>query len=94
MKITDITVSAGLTFNHPYESYSNFRPNVTYHAAVEEGEDKIACTRVLQELADNEMERWKQKKLCMLEEEEEQRLRKMELRKMEASAEDDDREPF
>ena len=29
MKINTITVTAGRTFNHPHEDYSNLRPSVT-----------------------------------------------------------------
>jgi hypothetical protein len=32
MKINSITVTAGRTFNHPHEQYSNLRPEVTMTA--------------------------------------------------------------
>lgn len=34
MQIVRITVHAGCTFNHPHESYSNFRPGITLEAEV------------------------------------------------------------
>lgn len=50
--VKEITVQSGTTFNHPFESYSNFRPSVTLRAAVEEGEDPIEAARGLQSQAD------------------------------------------
>jgi hypothetical protein len=37
--VTEITVSAGTSFNHPFESYSNFKPAVTIKVAVASDED-------------------------------------------------------
>ena len=42
MKITEIVVSAGRTFNHPYENFSNLRPQVTLKATPDEGESPLA----------------------------------------------------
>ena len=33
-KITEITVSAGRTFNHPHESFSNLKPHVALKVEV------------------------------------------------------------
>lgn len=60
MKVTEITVSAGRTFNHPYEDYSNLRPQVTMRSTVEEGEDPIAATKTLQAMAEKSVEDHKQ----------------------------------
>ena len=48
MKISNIHVSAGRTFNHPFEQYSNFRCDVQLQAHIEEGEDPIEATHALQ----------------------------------------------
>ena len=48
MKISNVHVSAGRTFNHPFEQYSNFRCDVQLQAHVEDGEDPIAATHELQ----------------------------------------------
>ena len=42
MKITEVTVSAGRTFNHPYEEYSNFKPRLSMTATVEIEEAETA----------------------------------------------------
>ena len=51
MKIVEITVSSGTTFNHPHEQYCNFRPSITLKASVVE-ENIIASIIGLQETAD------------------------------------------
>lgn len=48
MKIDHVHVSAGRTFNHPFEQYSNFRCDVQLQGRVEEGEDPIEATHALQ----------------------------------------------
>ena len=35
MKITHVTISAGRTFNHPYERYANFRFDITLKGEVQ-----------------------------------------------------------
>jgi hypothetical protein len=60
MKITTITVTAGRTFNHPFESYSNLRPEVTMTATLDEGEDAQSATKVLQSRAEGLVEDHKQ----------------------------------
>jgi len=37
MKLTKVTVTASRTFNHPYESYANFRHSITLEGEIEEG---------------------------------------------------------
>lgn len=68
MKIIEVTVSAGRTFNHPYEDYSNLRPNVTVKASVDDGEDANAAIAKLQALAEKTVEDHKQNLLRSLEE--------------------------
>jgi len=68
MEITEITVSAGRTFNHPYETYSNLRPNVTVKANLAPGEDPVKAINDLQALAEKTVEDHKQELLNSLEE--------------------------
>lgn len=42
MKITKIIASAGVTFNHPYIQFSNFRPAITLEATLGDHEDATA----------------------------------------------------
>lgn len=51
MRITHIHVTAGTGFNHPHESYSNFKPSVSLTATLEEWEDAAKSTASLQMLA-------------------------------------------
>jgi len=67
MKITEITASAGRTFNHPHEEYSNLKPHVTLKATLEEGEDPAAVAKSLQQLAEQLVEDQKQGMLKALE---------------------------
>ena len=60
MNVTEIVVSAGTTFNHPYEQYSNFRPQVTLKAALAEGDDYAECLANLQKQAHDIVEQRKQ----------------------------------
>jgi hypothetical protein len=66
MQITQISVSAGRTFNDPYESYSNFKPHLTLTATVGEGENPIHCLRDLQDIAERNMDEHKRKMLSDL----------------------------
>jgi hypothetical protein len=68
MKVTEITVSAGRTFNHPYEQFSNLRPMVTVKATVAEDEDPTKAINELQALAEKSVEDHKQALLHSLEE--------------------------
>jgi hypothetical protein len=68
MQITEITVSAGRTFNHPYENFSNLRPSVTVRATLEAREDPHKVLSQLQALAEKSVEDHKQALLTSLEE--------------------------
>jgi len=52
MKIVEVTVSAGQTFNNPHESYSNFRPQITLKAVIEKNDDPAKIIRELQASAE------------------------------------------
>lgn len=56
MKIQQIVVTAGRTFNHPFESYSNLRPEVQLTATLDDGEDSTAATKQLQAQAEQLVE--------------------------------------
>ncbi len=47
MKITEITISAGQIFPHPYEQFANFRPQVTLKATIGPDENIIGVSREL-----------------------------------------------
>ena len=68
MEITEITISAGRTFNHPYETYSNLRPNITIKATLAPGENPQQAINDLQALAEKSVEDHKQALLHSLEE--------------------------
>lgn len=68
MKITNITVRAGRTFNHPYEQYSNLKPEVELKATLEEGDDAAKCSKQLQAQAEGLVEDHKQGLLKSIEE--------------------------
>jgi len=68
MEISEITVSAGRTFNHPYETYSNLRPSVTVKAYLAPGENAQKAINDLQALAEKTVEDHKQALLHSLEE--------------------------
>jgi hypothetical protein len=68
VKITEITVTAARTFNHPHEQYSNLRPEVTMRATVGEGEDATEAVKELQSRAEGMVEDHKQGLLKSLEE--------------------------
>lgn len=59
MKITQITATAGRTFNHPYESYANFRPSIMITADLKEGDDLRTCLDELHLIAEADVERVK-----------------------------------
>lgn len=56
MRITEITVNAGRTFNDPYESYANYKPGLTLKAALLEGEDAEQVAKDLQAKAEELMD--------------------------------------
>lgn len=68
MTINQITVTAGRTFNHPHEQYSNLRPEVVLVATLEAGEDVAAATKKLQAQAEGLVEDHKQGMLKSIEE--------------------------
>jgi len=68
MKINTITVTAGRTFNHPHEQYSNLRLEVTMTATLEDGEDAAKATRELQAKAEQIVEDHKRGLLTSIEE--------------------------
>jgi len=68
MKVNTITVSAGRTFNHPFETYSNLRPHVTVTATLDEGENWEEVTKQLQAKAESIVEDHKTHMLKSLEE--------------------------
>lgn len=83
MKVTEIIVSAGRTFNHPYESYSNMKPQVTVKATVDEGEDLFAVTKDLQAKAESLVEDHKTHLLNSLRELENMRVRDQKITQLE-----------
>lgn len=68
MKINTISVTAGRTFHHPHEDYSNLRPSVTMTATLEDGEDATKSARELQARAEQLVEDHKQGLLRSIEE--------------------------
>lgn len=68
MKINTITVTAGRTFNHPHEQYSNLRPEVSMTATLESGEDATKAAQELQARAEQIVEDHKQGLLQSIEE--------------------------
>ncbi len=52
MRIIEIQVTAGRTFNHPHESYSNLRPEVRLTATLAGDNDADSCVRELQAKAE------------------------------------------
>ena len=68
MQINTITVTAGRTFNHPHEQFSNLRPEVVLHATLEAGDDPDACIKQLQAKAEGLVEDHKQGMLKSIEE--------------------------
>ncbi len=66
MKVTQIVVNAGRTFNHPYEQYSNLRPSVTLTASLDEHDNVDECTKALQARAEELVENHKQHLLSSL----------------------------
>ena len=66
MKITEIIVHEGRGYNHPYESFSNFKQGISLKASIDETESMGVCTRKLQEKASIEMEAIKNRTLDSL----------------------------
>ena len=59
MKVTEIIATAGRTFNHPYESFSNFRPSITIKATITDDDDLRESMDELRLMAEAEVERAK-----------------------------------
>lgn len=68
MQITEVIVSAGRTFNDPYESYANFKPSLALKASLAEGEDADLAVKELQAKAEKLMDAHKAKLLKNAEE--------------------------
>lgn len=66
MKIAQVKVTAGRTFNHPFETYSNLRPEIELTATIEDGDDPEKCTKELQAKAESMVEDHKQNMLRSL----------------------------
>lgn len=66
MKVTEIVVSAGRTFNHPHEQFSNLRPEVTLKASLDEGDNPDECVKALQARAEQIIEDHKTHMLASL----------------------------
>jgi hypothetical protein len=50
--ITKVIVSASTCFNHPHETYANFKPGVTLEAVLSEGDDYYTLVKELQDRAE------------------------------------------
>lgn len=68
MKINTITVTAGRTFNHPHEQYSNLRPEVVMTATLSDTENPAEAIKHLQAKAEQLVEDHKQGLLQSIEE--------------------------
>lgn len=66
MKVTEIVVSAGRTFNHPHEQFSNLRPEVTLKASLDEADNPDECVKALQARAEQIIEDHKTHMLASL----------------------------
>ena len=64
MKITEISVHAGRTFNDPHEQFSNFRPGITIRAELRDDEDAAAMIAELRRRAEDEVEEAKRSLLA------------------------------
>lgn len=56
MQITEITVSAARTINHPVENYANLKPMVSLKAVLDAGEDYSQAVKDLQAKAEELVE--------------------------------------
>lgn len=63
MKIETIKVKAGRVFNHPFESFSNLRPEVELVASLDATDDPVQSARQLQAQAEQLVEDHKQNML-------------------------------
>lgn len=56
MQVTEISVSAARTINHPVESYANLKPMVSLKAVLDESDDVSQCVKDLQAKAEELVE--------------------------------------
>jgi len=84
VNINKIVVSAGRTFNHPYESYSNLRPHVQLTATLDETDDAEKCVKDLQAKVEMMVEDHKKTLLDSLHKLEEMQRREREITKLES----------
>jgi len=84
MRVTTIKVSAGRTFNHPYEQYSNLRPEIQLVAELNESDDAEKCVKDLQAQAESIVEDHKQNMLRSLHQIRQMDLRAREMAKLES----------
>lgn len=56
MQVTEVIVSAGRTFNHPYEQYANLKPHITLKAVLSPDDDPQKAIRELQAKAEGMVE--------------------------------------
>lgn len=56
MQITEITVSAARTINHPVENYANLKPMVSLKAVLSDGDDYAQSVKDLQAKAEELVE--------------------------------------
>lgn len=82
MRIEQIKVKAGRVFNHPYESFSNLRPEIELTATLEAGDDPIQATRELQAQAEQLVEDHKQNMLKSIHELETLSVRQKRMRQL------------
>lgn len=83
MKITEIIVGAGRTFNHPFEQFSNLRPSVTLKAVLDDGDNPEQIIKDLQAKAESMVEDHKNNMLQSLRELHNLTLRQREIASLE-----------
>lgn len=83
MTITEVIVSAGRTFNDPYESYSNHKPHVTLKATLGDGDDAAVVVKELQAKAEGLAEDHKQLMLSQIRDRHNLNERQREVRSLE-----------
>ena len=88
MQIREIRVSAGRTFNHPHESYSNLRCDLTLNAQLDEGDDPEAVQKALQAKVEGAIEDHKNSLLRSIEELREMTYQQQEAARLERSLRD------
>ena len=67
MRIVEVSATAGTTFNHPHEKFRNFKPSITLHAELDEGDDAFHAIFDLQEIAEAHVARHRERILTKLE---------------------------